>query len=158
MNRENLDTYLNDHLAGSVGAMELLDHLVEVYQGSQYSAFLSALREDIGADQRTLQGFIRDLGLKESDLRKAGAWFVEKFSRIKLRLDSDDDGLGLFQALEGIALGISGKEALWRALEASNNLPELQVLDYHSLEARAREQFAQVEAKRLELAPQVFSI
>jgi len=29
MDRASLTTYLNDHLAGSVGAIDLLDHLVE---------------------------------------------------------------------------------------------------------------------------------
>jgi hypothetical protein len=157
-----LDTYLNDHLAGSVGAVELLDHLLEVHQRSQYFAFLSALREDIGADQLVLQGFIRDLGSKESDVRKAGAWVAEKFSRMKLRLESDDDGFGLFLTFEAIALGISGKEALWKALAAADDLatddlPELQILDYEGLVSRARDQFERVEAKRLELARQALS-
>jgi hypothetical protein len=33
MSKEDLSIYLNDHLAGSVGALELLDHLIETYKG-----------------------------------------------------------------------------------------------------------------------------
>ena len=33
MTNKEITTYLNDHLAGSVAAMELLDHLIEHYQG-----------------------------------------------------------------------------------------------------------------------------
>jgi hypothetical protein len=30
---EDLGTYLQDHHAGSVGAVELLDHLIRIYAG-----------------------------------------------------------------------------------------------------------------------------
>ena len=33
MSKEELPIYLNDHLAGSVGALELLDRLIETYKG-----------------------------------------------------------------------------------------------------------------------------
>jgi hypothetical protein len=32
---EDLSDYLNDHLAGSVGALELLDRLMVIYQGQR---------------------------------------------------------------------------------------------------------------------------
>ena len=32
---EDLSSYLNDHLAGSVGALELLDRLIDIYKGNR---------------------------------------------------------------------------------------------------------------------------
>ena len=41
---EELSDYLNDHLAGSVGALELLDRLVETCQGKPLERFFQDLR------------------------------------------------------------------------------------------------------------------
>jgi hypothetical protein len=155
---EDLDSYLNDHLAGSVGALELLDRLVDTYAGKPLARFFRDLRDEIEADQGTLKELIARLGEKESAVRKAGAWIVEKLSRAKIQLSETQDGeMGLFLALEGLALGIQGKRALWRALAvASETAPDLRGLDYPLLEKRAVEQHDRVEAKRLEVARDVF--
>jgi hypothetical protein len=55
MSKEELTIYLNDHLAGSVGALELVDHLIETYKGKPLEEFFRDLRNEIGADQDTLQ-------------------------------------------------------------------------------------------------------
>ena len=155
---QNLHIYLNDHLAGSVGALELLDHLIETSTDPAFRAFLTNLREAINADQAVLQDLLRRIGGDESTMRKAGAWILEKMSRLKLQKEADDGGLGLFQALEALALGITGKRALWRTLaRASETITELAALDYVRLEKRATNQFEKVEAKCLELAPTVLN-
>jgi hypothetical protein len=151
---EELSSYLNDHLAGSVGALELLDRLVDTYQGKPLERFFSDLRNEIEVDQESLKELIAKLGEKESAVRKAGAWIVEKLSRAKIQLSETHEGeMGLFLALEGLALGIQGKRSLWRALAAaSQTAPHLRGLDYATLERRAVEQHDRVEAKRLEVA------
>ena len=114
---EDLSSYLNDHLAGSVGALELLDRLVDTYKGKPLERFFADLRHEIDADQETLKALLANLGEKESTVRKAGAWVMEKFSRGKIQLSEKGEAeLGLFLALEGLALGIHGKRSLWRAL------------------------------------------
>jgi hypothetical protein len=155
---DDLNSYLNDHLGGSVGALELLDRLIDVYTGKPLERFFRDLRNEIDADQETLKEFIAKLGEKESAVRKAGAWIVEKLSRAKLQLSETGEGeMGLFLALEGLALGINGKRSLWRALAtASETAPHLHGLDYATLERRAVEQHDRVEAQRLEVARQVF--
>ena len=154
---ENLVSYLNDHLAGSVGALELLDRLVETQEGKPLHGFFQELRRDIEKDQEKLEELIQRLGAEESTVRKAGAWIAEKLSRPKLPLTDDGDGEhGLFLALEALALGITGKRLLWRALEtASQSAPALASLDYRELERRASEQGERVEEKRLEFAQRV---
>jgi hypothetical protein len=155
---EDLSSYLNDHLAGSVGALELLDRLIDIYKGKPLERFFRDLRNEIDADQKILKELIANLGEKESSVRKAGAWIVEKLSRAKIQLSETREGeMGLFLALEGLALGIHGKRSLWRALAAaSQTAPHLRGLDYAMLEKRAVEQHDLVESKRLEVARDVF--
>jgi len=155
---DELSDYLNDHLAGSVAALELLDRLVETYSGKPLERFFRELRDDIRADQSQLEELIAKLGIKESAVRKAGAWIAEKFSRPKIDLEADSKAdLGLFLALEALVLGITGKRSLWRALDAASRaVPELARLDYSGLEKRAIDQCERVEARRLEIARAVF--
>ena len=53
---EHVATYLNDHLAGSVVALELLDHLEATHSDSALRDFFRQLRADIDADRDDLQG------------------------------------------------------------------------------------------------------
>ncbi|HEY2615547.1 MAG TPA: hypothetical protein VGI42_07535 [Chthoniobacterales bacterium] len=154
---ENLDGYLNDHLAGSIGALELVDRLIDVYEGKPREQFFRDLRDKIDQDQKTLKQLIEDLGEKESAIRKAGAWVLEKFSRARIQLsESGEEEMGLFLALEALALGITGKRYLWRALAfAAAESVALRKLDYALLEKRAIEQCDEVEAKRMEVARRV---
>jgi hypothetical protein len=155
---EELSDYLNDHLAGSVAALELLDRTVEACKGKSLERFLRQLREDIHQDQEKLKELIEKLGVSESSVRKAGAWIAEKLTRPKIDLgEGAKDEIGVFLALEALLLGITGKRSLWRALEtASRTIPALARLDYSALEKRAIEQCEQVEARRLEIARLVF--
>ena len=150
---KQLAGYLNDHLAGSVGAIELLDHLINEQSGQRLEKFLVDLRDDIGRDQEVLRDLIQKLDLGESAVRKAGAWLAEKLGEAMLLAGNEIGGLGLLQALEVLALGICGKELLWRALQTVEaNLSQLQGIDLERLEQRAREQFERVEKERLHLA------
>ena len=153
--QERLHTYLNDHLAGSVAAIELLDDLVGHHSEDRFAKTFRDLRDEIEADQDTLRDLIRKLGAKESAIRKAGAWLAEKFSRVKI--GDADDSAGLLQALEALALGITGKQLLWRSLAAiAPNFPALQGMDFSELEKRAHDQFERVETLRLEMARETF--
>jgi hypothetical protein len=154
-----LASYLNDHLAGSVAAIELLDHLIKEQTGRRAAKFLVDLRNDVRADQEVLQNLIGKLDLEESSIRKVGAWFVEKIGQTKFALGGEDvGGLGLLQALEGLALGITGKKLLWRALGAVEaELPPLQSIDLSRLEQRAADQFERVEKERLHLSREAFT-
>lgn len=153
---EALSDYLNDHLAGSVGALELLDRLIEACAGKPLERFFKDLRREIEEDQAQLKGLMAKLGVDESTVRKAGAWLAEKLSRSKIELGEGD--IGIFLALEALIIGITGKRSLWRALEAaSRTIPGLARLDYSGLEKRAIEQCERVEARRLEIAREVFA-
>ena len=155
---DNLATYLNDHLAGSVAALNMIDHLIETFEKKPLAQFFRDLRGEIAADQADLQWLIEKLDKEHNAIRKAGAWVAEKLSRAKIHPGESPEGqMGLYLAFEGLVLGITGKLVLWRGLEAAVvGAPELRGLDYAELQVRAKEQRDRVEAKRLELAPSVF--
>ena len=158
MRDEDLASYLQDHYAGSVGAVELLDHLIGAHVGHPFENFFRELRSEIAADQDELRALMREFDVQKSGVRNAGAWMAEKVTQVKLDLAGQKEGgLGLFQALEALALGITGKQLLWRALafvinDSARSLP----IDLARLEHRALEQRDRVEAKRLEVARQTF--
>jgi hypothetical protein len=147
-------TYLNDHLAGSVVAVELMENLETVYAGQPIADFIAKLRADIEVDIRELEDLMGQLQVSESRTRKASAWLTEKFTQLKLRLDDPTHGdLRLFESLEALSLGIEGKRSLWLALSAAAELsPQLRIADYQRLQRRAEQQRARVEEQRLELA------
>jgi hypothetical protein len=147
-------TYLNDHLAGSVVAVELMENLETVYAGQPIADFIAKLRADIEVDIRELEDLMGHLQISESRTRKASAWLTEKFTQLKLRLDDPAHGdLRLFESLEALSLGIEGKRSLWLALSAAAELsPQLRIANYQRLQQRAEEQRARVEEQRIELA------
>jgi hypothetical protein len=158
MANQHLATYLNDHLAGSVVAIELLEHLQAAQAGTAVERFLAQLRAEIEADRQELEALIDRLNFAKSRPRQAAAWLAEKMTELKLRLDDTGAGaLGLLEGLEAVQIGIEGKRALWRALAAAaEDAPELQALDYARLEQRAVEQHSRVEALRLDAAKAAF--
>jgi hypothetical protein len=158
MSRDNLTTYLNDHLAGSVAALELLGHMIRLQRGTPGERLVDEIRREVEEDQKTLQGLLREVGGKESRVRQAAAWLTEKLGRAKLRLDDSGSGdFEMLEALETLALGIQGKAALWRGL-AAVHLPQAGRLDPAALEQRALKQFERVEAMRLQSARAALSL
>ena len=152
MVNEKLATYLNDHLAGSVVAIELLERLEAA--GTDMSPTLAQVRADIEADRAELRELMRRLQIAESRPRKVTGWIAEKFSQVKLRLDDPAGGpLRLLESLELVALGIQGKLALWRALSATAEVdPALRIVDYERLGGRAQDQWRRAEVLRLKAA------
>ncbi len=154
---EQLAIYLNDHLAGSVAAIELLDDLVGQHPAHRLARFFTELRDEIAADQETLRTVIDKIGASESSVRKAGAWLAEKMGRGKLRFGGEDD-LGLLQVLETLVLGVTGKQLLWRSLGAiSPNVVELQGFDFDRLELGAKQQIEKLENEHVALSREVLS-
>lgn len=154
MSSNSLTTYLNDHLAGSVAALELLDHLGKLHRGTEHEKLFQSLRGEVEEDQKVLQQALDLVGGKESRVRKAAAWLTEKIGEAKLKLDDAGDGeLRVLEALETLGLGIQGKLALWRALAATaDRLPQLRNLDFDRLQRRAAQQHERVEGQRLQVA------
>jgi hypothetical protein len=156
VSRDALATYLTDHLAGSVGAIELAERTIKENDGDPLAERLSGVLAEIRKDRVVLQELIERLGASQSPLKKAGAWLAEKAGRVKLGSTDDAGGLSRLEALEMLVMGINGKHALWRALRAVADRHEvLRGLDLDLLERRAREQHDELEELRLEAAKAV---
>ena len=154
---KELDSYLNDHLAGSISALELIAHWVEVHKGETLGSFFVETEREIKADQDTLRDVMRALGIEESKMRQAGAWVAEKVGRARLIVAGDEPGrLGLVLTLEGLIMGVTGKKLLWRALAAAK-LPRLNIYNFEQLQGRAEQQIERIETERIRAVSQAFS-
>lgn len=158
MSEQHVATYLHDHRAGSVVALELLEHLERAHAGSNLGPFFARLRADIAADRDELEALIGRLATPAGLVRSAVAWFAEKAARLKLAVDDSADGsFRLFEAVELVAIGVEGKRALWLALAAvSSAVPALRGPDYNRLVERAVEQRGRLEDVRLRAARAAF--
>ena len=154
MAEQHLSIYLSDHLAGGVAALEILAHLQRAHPDTAIARIASELHADVTEDHQQLDTLMRRAGLTPSRARQATAWLVEKAAELKVRVDDPTDGaLRLLETLEGLALGIDGKCALWEGLTVvAVDVPALQGVDYARLIQRARTQRGRVEALRLEAA------
>ena len=154
---KDLDSYLNDHLAGSISALELIAHWVEVHKGEPLGSFFVETEREIKADQDMLRDVMRTLGIEESKVRQAGAWAAEKVGRARLMIAGDEQGsLGLVLTLEGLIMGVTGKKLMWRALAAAK-LPPLNIYNFEQLQGRAEQQTERIEAERIRAVSQAFS-
>lgn len=151
MSSRHLGVYLNDHLAGSAAALELLAELGSVEGLEEWAA---RLQSDVAEDRHQLEQLMRKADVTQSATRQAVAWITEKLAELKTRVDDRGDGaLQRLELIEGLALGIDGKRALWTALNAAaDRVPALRGVDYARLIERAEEQRRAVEVRRLEAA------
>jgi hypothetical protein len=154
MDNKYLATYLNDHLAGAVGALELIEHFKTAQAGTPLERFLTQLQVEISEDRELLEALMVRLHIRESRTRQATAWLGEKVSELKVRLGNPaDEPLRHLETFEALSLGIEGKRSLWLALaEAAQNAPGLQGVEYARLIERAEAQRRQVEERRLQAA------
>jgi hypothetical protein len=152
--RRQLAIYLNDHLAGSTGGIELVRRAVGEYEGTELGTFFAEIGAEIDQDRDALKAIMAENGVAPDSIKIAAAWAAEKVGRLKfngalLRRSP----LTPLVELETLALGITGKLALWRALreqpadaQAGARLDELI--------ARAERQLESVERRRREAARQ----
>jgi hypothetical protein len=154
---KDLDSYLNDHLAGSISALELIAHWAEVLKDKALGSFFVEIEKEIKADQKTLRDVMQTLGVEESRLRKVGAWAAEKVGRARLIVAGDKPGeLGLVLTLEGLIMGVTGKKLLWDTLAAAK-LRRLGRYNFEQLQRRAEQQVERIEAERISAVRQAFA-
>jgi hypothetical protein len=146
-----LERYLNDHLAGSAGAVDLIEILADRCEDETERAFFSDLKEQVEQDRGVLEGLLEKSGSSGSGFLEAAGELTAKAARLKLRWEGLHPGsLGMLEAIEMLALGIEGKLRLWRLLSAvSGSAPEWQGIDFAALEESARAQGQAVEERRI---------
>jgi hypothetical protein len=153
-----LATYLNDHLAGATAARELARRSAASNRDTAYGPFLEQLAEEIQEDRASLLAIMRGLGIGVDHLKVVGGWGAEKLGRLKPngRLLSYSP-LSRVVELEALALGVTGKLALWRTLELLEPREAgLRRFDLGALIDRAQRQRDGLEAHRLRAAAEAF--
>jgi hypothetical protein len=150
---------MKDHFAGSVAAVELLNHLISSHRGETNEKVFVWLRDEVAEDQEVLRGLLHDLDAESGAFRNTTAFLSEKFARIKLLLENPAGGqLARIEKLEALVLGIEGKRTFWRTLLAvAEEKPALRKVDFDRLGQRADDQRKRVESLRIEAALAAFA-
>lgn len=141
-----LAIYLNDHLAGAAGGLELARRLRAGNSGDpEMGEPLARICAEIEADRETLARLVDRLGIRRDPLKPALARLAERLGRLKpnghLRSYSP---LSRVLELEILAAGIGGKLQAWNALEEAFG-DSLEGFDFHALAGRAERQGREVE-------------
>jgi hypothetical protein len=145
-----LRIYLQDHLAGATGGVELARRVRGSNRGSAFGDPLARLADEIEADKKALEGVIDDLGFGADRPKNAAAWTLEKAGRLKLngRLTGYSP-LSRMVELEGLIGGVSSKISLWETLiEVSAQEPRLDRERLRRLAERGAEQRRTLEELR----------
>jgi hypothetical protein len=151
-NHKLLSIYLNDHFAGATAGLELAKRTLGANRGTPFEPVLTTLAEEIDEDRAALRDIMRALEVGEDPVKKIGAFVLEKVGRLKLNGSLFSySPLSRLVEFEGLALGVTGKLALWRALQQVDD-PRLAEFDLPALEARASAQQDAIEEQRREAA------
>jgi hypothetical protein len=159
MPADALKRYLQDHLAGSVAALQLMETLADHERGRPLEQKLRGLHYEVTEEQERLKAILARLEAEESSLKRAAAWLTEKLHRGRLALvERANPALARLEGLESLALGLQGKLALYRALEdVAADEPRLAGYPFAALQARTLTQHAMVEQERMAAARTAFA-
>jgi hypothetical protein len=153
---DSIKVYLRDHLAGATMAIELLESLAVAYQPEPLGAFAKTMLSEITLDRESLQKIAERVGVQPSPVKELAARISEQGLSHKFKILAKD-GFGLFEALEFLALGVLGKQKLWRALAVISEQDfRLQGIDMNQLLLRAESQHSELEAQRLTVISRAF--
>jgi hypothetical protein len=152
-----LRTYLQDHHAGATAGLELARRAAGSNSDSEYGAELAALAEEIAADRDALERVMDQVGVKANPVKDAGAWTAEKLGRLKPNNSLlSYSPLSRVIEIEGLVIGVTGKQALWESLRASIG-ETLDGVDFVELSDRAADQRTRLEALRKRAAAEAFA-
>lgn len=137
---DKLETYLSDHLSGSIVAIDLARRRASSQGDDEIGTDLRRFAADVERDQRVLRNVMASLGISPSmtkELMASGAAWVDSI-RGALNLPGAPN---LVRDLELLIMGVRGKELLWKALEGIGVETEPSI---HDLQGRAAAQLARL--------------
>lgn len=152
MDSSLLGDYLNDHLAGSVIAIEMGQHLRDEHADDRLKSFIDVKLAEIEQDRIVLKRLIDQIGGEQSTAKKSLAWLTEKIGRLKTGGGGSEREIAFQQLeqLETLMLGVRGKLALWELLERiAESDDRLAGFDWADLKQRAKEQIAAIDEERV---------
>jgi hypothetical protein len=145
LSRDPLTIYLNDHLAGATAGVDLAERAAAENEDSEFGPPLRHLAGEIAEDRAVLVSLVEALDVPVDHVKLAVGWTAEKLARLKPngRIVGYSP-LSRLLELEGLASGIRGKHALWRALAAMPS-PPIDAARLEELAVRAEEQLQEVD-------------
>ena len=152
-----LGIYLNDHLAGATGGLELARRVAGSPRGPAAGGALQGLAAEVAQDRAALADIMNALGIPVRAYKVYAAWVGEKAARLKLNgYLLTRSPLSRLEELEMLRLGVEGKAAGWRTLRVlAETDKRLDPRRLDELIARARRQAELLEELRVHAAGQV---
>jgi hypothetical protein len=149
--------YLNDHLAGATGGLELARRVARSHHGLAADGALQRLAAEVSQDRAALEDIMGALGVPVRSYKVYAAWIGEKAARLKLNgYLLTRSPLSSLEELEMLRLGVEGKAAGWRTLRVlAETDKRLDPRRLDALIARARSQADLLEEFRVHAADQV---
>ena len=138
---DKLETYLNDHLTGSIVALDLARRRASTQGDDRFGTFLRTFVRDVEQDQKVLRRVMESVGATPRVTREllgtAASWLDSIRGAFSM-----PGAPNLVRDLELLIMGVRGKQLIWTSLERLGHttdppLPELK--------ARARDQIAGLE-------------
>ena len=159
MHIRRLAIYLNDHLAGATGGLELAKRIIGQNEGNSYGLVLERIAHEIEEDRDTLLDVMQRLDVSKDAVKVGAGWMAEKIGRLKLNDQlTGYSPLSRLVELEGLMIGVQGKRALWTTLREIVPDPRLSDINFAVLEARAVEQRDRLEDLRRSAAQEALSV
>jgi hypothetical protein len=157
-NPELLAVYCNDHLAASIGGIELVKRMLGEHRATDYEGPLTQLLGELREENSSLETQIRALGLPVRRYKQAALWLGEKLSRAKLngRLLHRSPLSDLVE-FEFLASAVRGKRSGFETLrEVAQIEPRLDKAELDRLISQANRQYEWLTHTRREVAAKVF--
>jgi hypothetical protein len=152
MSDKYLSIYLNDHLAITTGAHELLHRTLENNRGTELGRFIEALAIDADQERKAIESLMSEQGIAHNPIKTAGAVLAERIGRLKLNGEIKGySDLSRLVEIEGMGLALESKRAFWDALNQVG-FTEAGGLVTKSLARRAEQQIEELEKHRREAA------
>jgi hypothetical protein len=155
---ELLAVYCNDHLAASVGGIELVKRMLGEHRTSDYEGPLTQLLAELREENASLEAQMAAMDFPVRRYKQAALWVGEKLSRAKLNghllSRSPLSDLVEFEFLaSAVRSKRSGFETLREVAEVDHRLDKAEL---DRLIDQANKQFQWLSAARREVAASVF--
>jgi hypothetical protein len=156
--RALLGVYCNDHLAASVGGIELVRRMLHEHRTTDYEQPLEQLLGELREEKSSLESMMRGIGLPIRQYKLAAVWLGEKAARLKLngRLLTRSPLSDLVE-FEFLASAVRAKRSGFETLRAVAEVePRLSKGEIDRLIRQANRQFQWLTHIRREVAATVF--
>jgi hypothetical protein len=153
-----LGIYLNDHLAGSTGGLELARRAAGSAPSPAAGETLGRFAREVAEDRAALLALMGTLGVRVRRYKIGAAWVAEKAGRLKPNGHVlQRSPLSSLIELEALRLGVEGKAACWRALSTvAEHDPRISKERLEELLSRARRQAEALEELRVSVVATAF--